>query len=176
MSQEDIKNAVTKIIEGVTANPKSGQFKYDVSTNWEEDVRCTANVRKFPTITIDEPPPFGGSDLGPSPVEMVLVALGTCQEIMYAALASVMGIPLTKCSVKLQGDLDVRGLLGMGDGVPPGFTKITYKTSIESPADQESLEQLANAVDAQCPVLDMMVRSVEVDKEVSINGSVSNAA
>ncbi len=178
MSQEDIKNAVTKMIEGVTASPKNGQFKYKVSTNWENDVRTSAKIRSFPELTVDEPPPFGGSDLGPSPVELVLAALGTCQEIMYAALASAMDIPLDKCTVDLEGDLDVRGLLGLGaeDNVPPGFTQIRYKTEIESSAPEEQLQQLAKAVNEQCPVLDMLLRNVDVSKEVSINGSVSNAA
>ncbi len=178
MSQADIKAAVEKIVESVSESPASGQFKYRVDTAWEDDVRCSANVRKFPAMVIDEPPAFGGSDLGPSPVELVLAALGTCQEIMYVALASAMGIPLQKCQVSLEGDLDVRGLLGMGkeENVPPGFSKVHYKTTIESSASQEQLQQLAAAVDAQCPVLDMLVRSVDVSKEVIINCTDSKAA
>ena len=178
MSQADIKAAVEKIVESVSGSPESGQFKYRVDTAWEDDVRCSANVRKFPAMVIDEPPAFGGSDLGPSPVELVLAALGTCQEIMYVALASVMGIPLQKCHVALEGDLDVRGLLGMGkeENVPPGFTKIHYKTTLESSASQEQLQQLADAVNEQCPVLDMLVRSVDVSKEVIINNTDSKAA
>ncbi|MEJ2116116.1 MAG: OsmC family protein [Gammaproteobacteria bacterium] len=178
MSQQEIKVAVGKMVEAATANPKSGQFKYKVSTNWENDVRTSAKIRNFPELTVDEPPPFGGSDLGPSPVELVLAALGTCQEIMYAALASAMDIPLEKCKVDLEGDLDVRGLLGLGaeDNIPPGFTQISYKTSIESPASEEQLQQLADAVNQQCPVLDMLLRNVEVTKDVVINGASTKAA
>lgn len=178
MAQKDIKEAVGKMVAAVTRDPKAGQFKYKASTSWEEDVRCSAKVRNFPQMTIDEPAPFGGSDLGASPVELVLVALGTCQEIMYAALASAMDIPLDKCDVNVEGDLDVRGLLGMGgpDNVPPGFTKIYYKTTIESSASAEQLRQLADAVNQQCPVLDMLVRKVDVTKDVIINGAKHQAA
>lgn len=178
MAQKDIKEAVGTLVAAVTKNPKAGQFKYKVSTSWEGDVRCSAKIRKFPPRTIDEPAPFGGSDLGPSPVEVVLEALGTCQEIMYAALASAMDIPLDKCDVALEGDLDVRGLLGIGgqDNIPPGFTKIYYKTTIESSASEAQLQQLANAVNQQCPVLDMLTRNVNVVKDVIINGAIQQAA
>lgn len=171
MSQQDIKVAIGKMVEDVTANPKSGQFTYKVNTDWERDVLCSANIRNFPTLTVDEPPSFGGSDEGASPVELVLAALGTCQEIMYAALASVMDIPLDKCTVTLEADLDVRGLLGMGaeENIPPGFSQIRYKTAIQSSASTEQLQQLADAVNSQCPVLDMLVRNVDVVKEISFN-------
>ncbi len=172
MAQEDIKNAVVKIIEAVNTTPANGQFKYEVNTNWERDVLCSANIRNFPALTIDEPAAFGGGDTGPSPVEILLAALGTCQEIMYAALASVMDIPLDECKVKLVGDLDVRGLLGMGkdDGIPPGFTNISYETHIKSSADKNDLQALVAAVESQCPVLDMLLRNVTVTGSAFANG------
>ncbi len=170
MAQTDIKKAVTQIIETVTAEPKNGQFKYKVKTQWEGDVLCTANIRNFPALTIDEPAAFGGGDTGPSPVEIVLAALGTCQEIMYSALASVMDIPLEECKVTLTGDLDVRGLLGMGEGVPPGFTEISYETRIKSSADKNQLKALVTAVENQCPVLDMLLRDVKVNGNAYLNG------
>lgn len=178
MEQQKVKLAVEKIIAGVNASSNAGKLKYKVETAWDEDVRCTATVRNFPTIIIDEPPAFGGSDKGASPVEMVLVALGTCHEIMYSALASMMGITLTKCTVSLQADLDVRGLLGLGkeENIPPGFKKIYYQTHIESSAPKEQLNQLAKAVNEQCPVLDMLTRNVEIAKEVSVNGESLKAA
>tara|TARA_R110002096_G_scaffold426507_4_gene636411 strand:+ start:2079 stop:2612 length:534 start_codon:yes stop_codon:yes gene_type:complete len=172
MAQQDIKQAVMKIIEGVTASPKNGQLKYEVNTNWEGDVLCSAKIRNFETLTVDEPPAFGGGDTGASPVELVLAALGTCQEIMYSALASVMDIPLEECKVKLTGDLDLRGLLGMSDdeSVPPGFTEITYETHIKSTASKNDLTTLVNAVENQCPVLDMLQRQVTVTGNAFANG------
>jgi len=174
--QNEIREAVEKIIQNVEQSPSAGKFKYRVETVLEEGVRCKGTVRKLPIITIDEPPAFGGTDQGASPVEMVLVALGACHEIMYSALASLMGIELTKCKVSLQADLNVRGLLGLGkeDNIPPGFTKIYYQTYIESSESEERLNQLNVAVNAQCPVLDMLTRKVDIEKKLSINGVNTN--
>ena len=178
MSQQTVKEAVLATVEAIRKDAAVAKVRYKARTQWEEDVRCTGRVRDFEPMVIDEPPAFGGGDSAVSPADVVLVALGTCQEIMYVALASAMGIPLQKCQVSLEGDLDVRGLLGMGkdENVPPGFSKVHYKTTIESSASQEQLQQLAAAVDEQCPVLDMLVRSVDVSKEVIINSTDSKAA
>lgn len=170
MALSDIKIAVGKIVEGVQSNESFGKFKYKVDTHWDEDVRCNVNIRNFPAMIVDEPPAFGGSDLGASPVELVLGALGSCQEIMYAALASVMDIELEEVKVELVGDLDVRGLLGM-DGVRPGFTKIEFQTHIKAPtATKDQLSQLMNAVENQCPVLDMLTTKVEISGSAMGNG------
>jgi OsmC-like protein len=52
---------------------------------------------------------LGGTDAGPNPVELVLAALATCQEITYRAYATALGIPLESVSVRLEGLLDLIG-------------------------------------------------------------------
>jgi uncharacterized OsmC-like protein len=175
MSQEDVKNAMMTIIGGIQENPSKSKAVYRVSTEWVEDVRCTAQVRDFPSMTIDEPPVLAGKDAGMSPVELVLVSLGTCQEIMYSAYASVMDIPLTSVKVNIRGNLDLKGLFGMDETVPAGFTDIAFETTLVSPADNESLLKLVDAAESNCPVLDMLTRPVTVTGTVSINGNDMNS-
>ncbi len=171
MSQETLKAALTKTIEAITKNPKSSSVVFRAQTELIEDVRCSVKVREFPLLGVDEPAELGGTNSAMNPVELVLGALGTCQEIMYAAYASVMGIPLTKVSVDVKGYLDLKGLFAMDETVPPGFRKICYETAIESPADTETLNKLIAVVESHCPVYDTLARAVEVTGSVSINGS-----
>jgi uncharacterized OsmC-like protein len=103
-----------------------------------------------------------------NPVELVLVALGTCQEIMYAACAALMNIPLNKVKVNVDGDIDIRGLLAMDDSIPAGYSKIGFETTIESDADKETLKKLVDTVEAHCPVMDTLVRSIPVNGTISI--------
>ena len=170
MSQANVKEAMMKIIGGIQEDPNKSKAVYRVSTEWIEDVRCTAQVRDFPPMIIDEPPVLAGKDAGMSPVELVLVSLGTCQEIMYAAYASVMDIPLDSVKVNVKGNLDLKGLFGMDEAVPAGFTDIAFETTIVSTADNESLLKLVQAAESNCPVLDMLTRQVPVDGTVTING------
>ncbi|MDP2821498.1 MAG: OsmC family protein, partial [Sulfuritalea sp.] len=104
-------------------------------------------------------------------VELLLVALGSCQEIMYAAMASMMGIKLDEVKVNLKGSLDLKGLFGMDPAIPPGYQKITYETILTSSAPEEELRKLIDAVETHCPVMDTLVRPIEVTGKVTINGA-----
>ncbi len=170
MSQETVKAALLKSIAGIQSNPGAAKVVFRAETQLEEDVRCSAQVRDFAPIIVDEPPELGGADAAANPVELLLVALGACQEIMYSAYASVMGVQLNSVKVNLRGYLDLRGLFGMDPSVPPGYQKIIFETVVDSPADLETLKKLVDTVESHCPVLDSLVRSIEVSGQVSING------
>jgi uncharacterized OsmC-like protein len=171
MAQSDVKAAVMKSIESIQANPMLSTILYKASTQWEEDVRCSATVRNFAPIIIDEPPELAGKNAGPSPVELVLVALGTCQEIIFSAYASVMDIELISVKVNVKGKLDLKGLFGLDKSVPAGFKSISFETSIESTADEESIRKLIETVEAHCPVMDILTRPMSISGVAKLNGN-----
>ena len=170
MSQESCREALVKTIDSIKANPACSNVVFRAETEWVEDVRCTATVRNFAPMIVDEPPDLGGQDAAMNPVELVLVALGTCQEIMYAAYASVMGIKLDSVKVSVRGYLDLQGLFGMGENVPPGYKRIKFETQIESPASDEDLMKLIETVESQCPVLDILCTAQQVTGTAKANG------
>lgn len=175
MSQESVKAALMQAIAGIQANPGAAKVVFRADTQLEEDVRCVARVRDFPPIVIDEPPDLGGADAGANPVELLLVALGACQEIVYSAYAAVLDIPLTSVKVNLRGYLDLRGLFGIDPTIPPGYQKILFETEVNSPADTASLRKLVHTVETHCPVLDTLVRAVEVSGRITVNGQLLEA-
>lgn len=171
MAQSDVRAAVMKSIEGIQANPMLSTVFFKASTQWEEDVRCSATVRDFTPMIIDEPPELGGKNAGPNPVELVLVALGTCQEIMYSAYASVMGIELISVKVDIKGKLDLKGLFGLDKSVPAGYKSISFEAYIESSADEESIRTLIETVEAHCPVMDTLIRPMSISGVAKLNGT-----
>lgn len=170
MSQESVKAALMQAITGIQVNTGAAKVVFRAETHLQEDVRCSAQVRDFAPIIVDEPPELGGADAGPNPVELLLVALGACQEIMYSAYASVMGVKLNSVKVNLRGYLDLRGLFGLDAAIPPGYQKIVFETQVDSPADTETLMKLVQTVEQHCPVLDCLVRAIEVSGQVTLNG------
>ena len=90
-----------------------------------------------------------------NPVEYALAALATCQEITYRLHAAALGIPLKEVSVKLEGDVDLRGFFAVEQGVRPGFQEIRGTVQFDSTAPPEDLRRLKEVVDAHCPVLDL---------------------
>lgn len=175
MSQDSVKKALSEMIGAINANPGASKVVFRAATKLQEDVRCVANVRNFPPMVIDEPPELGGGDAGMNPVELVLVALGTCQEIMFSAYAAFMGIQLDECSVDVKGYLDVRGLLGLDASVPPGYQHISYETRITSSASDEALRKLIETVESHCPVMDILARAQNVSGRALVNGKELNS-
>ncbi len=173
MSQATVKEAINSLATAITDNPKSARLRYKADVIWDGDVHCTSTVRNLPPVPVDEPTAFGGTDSAQSPGDLVLTALGTCQGIMYAALASAMDIELTSLKIKLSGNLDLHGLFGMGadKGIPAGFQDISFESIIDSPASDEELKQLVDAVEAQCPILDTLVRPISISGSATINGN-----
>lgn len=171
MAQSDVKAAVMKSIEAIQANPMLSTVLYKASTQWQEDVRCSATVRDFAPMIIDEPPELAGKNAGPSPVELILIALGTCQEIVYSAYASVMDIELKSVKVDVKGKLDLKGLFGLDKSVPAGYKSISFETYIESSADEESIRALIETVEAHCPVMDILARPMSISGVAKLNGN-----
>ncbi|MBU2551994.1 MAG: OsmC family protein [Proteobacteria bacterium] len=165
-----VKEAFETLQARVSANPGGSESVFTIRTALIEDVTCEARIRDFPPLTIDEPPSMGGTDSGPNPVELVLAALGTCQEIMYASFAAVMGIDLRKVEIQVKGYMDSKGILALDDNTPPGFTEIRFETRIESDADEDRLRRMIEMVEGHCPVLDTLSRPVPIQGKVWHNG------
>jgi len=171
MSQESLKAALEACINGLKQNPKSAQVVLTAHTELDEDVRTTAKVRDFPPMVVDEPPVFGGTDKGMNPGEVLLVALGTCQEIMYSAFASVMGIQLDELKITCEGALDLHGMFALDEAVPAGFTRISFETHIKSPESADRIRELIDMAQSHCPLLDTITRAVPASGSAYLNGA-----
>ncbi|MBS0237990.1 MAG: OsmC family protein [Proteobacteria bacterium] len=169
MSTEHIKKTLLSAIDNIKANPGAAKVVFRASTELGEGMHCTSKIREFPAMSIDEPPELGGMDRGPNPVEVVLAALGTCQEIVYRAYGAVMGIPLESVKCDVRGHLDLRGLFAMDPSVRAGFQKIMFETKIRSSASPEAMAKLVQVVETHCPVLNTLQVPVEVTGSVTLN-------
>ena len=167
MSDQKLVSTLKSTINTIQANSENAKVVFRAKTELLEGVKCKAEIRHF-SLDVDEPEVLGGYDTAPNPVELVLAALGTCQEILYSAYASMQGIPLSSVKVNVKGNLDLRGLFGLDENVPAGFQEITYETTIKSPAETSVIEKLVQTVENNCPVLDTLTRSIHVKGNVDI--------
>ena len=148
--------------------PEPPIVTFSAATSLVDEYRTEVRIREF-SLDVDEPPLIGGTDTGPTPVELVLAALGTCQEIVYATYARVLGIPIDGVEVTAEGRVDLRGFFGVAD-VPAGFQDVSFTVDITSPATPEDVARLVEAVNAHCPVLDILQQPVSVRGEPRLNG------
>jgi len=149
------KDIFTTTQSALRDEPAQATAIFEARTRQVAGLVSEAIIRDF-RIKIDEPPSLGGTDKGPNPVELVLAALGACQEITYRLYADTLGIPLDNVSVKLAGRLDLRGFFAVDESVRPGIKDIRATVTIDSPASADDIERLKATVDRHCPVLDIL--------------------
>ncbi len=160
-----LKDAVELMQENLRANPDNAVAKFSADSRQVQGLQSETKIRQF-TLTVDEPESLGGTDTGPNPVELILGALASCQEITYRAFAEALQIPLDSVSVRIEGDLDLRGFFAVDNSVRAGFQNIRGIVELDSPASDEQLTQLRQIVDAHCPVLDILQAPVPVSLEL----------
>jgi uncharacterized OsmC-like protein len=164
----ELKQLISDTQSAFRADPAAAKATFTSSSRLTEGFRSEVSIRQH-RLAADEPPALGGADSGPNPVELVLAALGTCQEITYRAYATAMGIPLDSVSVELAGDIDLRGFFAVDESVRSGYQKIRGTVNIQSSASEVELQKLRAMVDAHCPVLDILTNKVPVSLSLSIN-------
>ena len=169
-----LKDIIVATQADLRANPDHALATFSADSRQVEGLRSETKIRQF-SLTIDEPPTLGGTDTGPNPVELVLAALATCQEITYRAYATALGIPLESVSVNLEGSLDRRGFFAVKDGVRSGFNDVRGVVNLKSSASASDLAKLKDVVDAHCPVLDILREPVPVDLRLETERTIQAA-
>src|SRR3974377_1616785 len=97
-------------------------------------------------------PATGGSGLELCSGDMLLEALVACAGVTLKAVATALGIELSKGVVRAEGDLDFRGTLGVDKEAPVGFKAIRLAFDIETAAPDESIAQLIKLTERYCVV------------------------
>lgn len=149
------KDVFTGTQAALGADPGQAQAAFSAQSCLGSGLNSAVTIRQF-NVGVDEPPGLGGEDTAPNPVEYILAALGSCQEITYRLYADALGIPLNGVSVQLSGSIDLRGFFNVQDDVRPGYQAIEAEVVIDSPAPEADLARLKEIVDRHCPVLDIL--------------------
>jgi uncharacterized OsmC-like protein len=125
-------------------------------------------VSRGHVLEVDEPGSLAGGDQFANPVEYALASLASCQAITYRFWAAKLGIALDGVEVVVEGDLDLHGFFGLDDAVRPGFTGIRLDVTPLGPEPAERYRELADAVDAHCPVLDLFSNATPVERRLAV--------
>ncbi len=108
-------------------------------------------------------PKTGGSGLELCSGDMLLEALIACAGVAMKAAATVLDIPLKTAVVSAEGDVDLRGTLGVTEGVPVGFKEIRLRFDVTSDASQQKLDALLSLTERYCVVYDTLRSSPRID-------------
>jgi uncharacterized OsmC-like protein len=108
----------------------------------------------------------GGAGAGACSGDLLLGALAACGQITCQMVAASMGIPIQRIEVTVEGDLDLRGTLGISKDVPVGFQRIQLRFHIVAPeATTEQLRGLREKSEQYCVVMQTLKRPPNLQTE-----------
>lgn len=170
---EGILNTVTAI----QGNPDIAKFEFRATNKWISGAHNRSAIQGFygacqedtsrekPFVyDVDEPPVLLGNNKGANPGEVLLHGLLSCMTTAMVLLAAGKGIEVAAVSSTIEGDVDVKGFLGIDPTVPKEFSQIRVKFNVEGVSDEEKESLLAFA--KQSPVFNSLVKPTDVQVSV----------
>jgi uncharacterized OsmC-like protein len=101
----------------------------------------------------------GGSGTAACSGDLLLGALAACAQITCQMVATSMGIATEHIGVTVEGDLDLRGTLGISKDVPVGFQSIQLRFDVAAPqATPEQLRALREKTEQYCVVMQTLLQ------------------
>jgi uncharacterized OsmC-like protein len=120
------------------------------------------------TVRADEPVELLGQNSAPNPQELLMAAFNACITVGYVATATVMGVALEAVEIETEGELDLRGFLGLDETVKPGYDSITYTVRIKGNGSAEQCQAIHENVVKTSPNYFNIARPVTVNAKLVI--------
>ena len=164
--------------EALKDAPAATQFTWRASCKWVNGTYSEAKVSNFfglgeeqthkteTTFEADHPEIFASEDRGITPIEYLLVGLASCLTAGIASVAQNRGVQLRSVESKLEGQMDIQGILGMDSDVRMGYDDITVVFDIDADASQEDIEAVVAQSQKRSAVYDALTNPVNVTVEV----------
>jgi uncharacterized OsmC-like protein len=128
--------ALGELVGEIKNDQAKGFARFKVASSWTGQTRSETHIQSYClngeeiyrgfTVKSDEPKELLGQNSAPNPQELLMAAFNACIMVGYVATASVMGIELEAVEIETEGELDLRGFLGLDAKVKPGYDSITY--------------------------------------------------
>jgi uncharacterized OsmC-like protein len=166
-------------LDAVKADPSIATFQFRARNRWIDGAHNRSTIRDFYAanqedtsrtkefvLDAGEPAILLGTDTGPNPAEYLLHALAACLTTSLVYVAAARGVHLTEVESTLEGDMDVRGALGLDDDYRNGFTQIRATFSVAGDAPEEKLREVLERAKERSAVMDMVSNGVPVTVHV----------
>jgi uncharacterized OsmC-like protein len=159
-------------VQNIGEDPACGVAAFRVTTDWKGQTRSESTVDSYTlggeivprsfTIVADEPLELLGTNVAPNPQELLMSAVNACMVVGYIAQATVRGIRVDSCRIETEGELDLRGFLGLDETIPPGYRRINYTVFLEGDGTRQQYEEIHQAVMATSPNYFNMAQPIQM--------------
>jgi uncharacterized OsmC-like protein len=165
-------------IDAVRNQPELARFTWRASNRWIEGTHSRSQSETFSgaggdhahaasfRFDGDHPAVLVGKDNGPTPVEFLLYGLAACLTAGIANIASARGVKLSAVESRIEGSMDLRGILGLSDEVRNGYEKIRVTFKLSGDAPPEKLRAIVEQSRSRSAVFDVLTQGTPIDIEV----------
>src|SRR5512134_2711503 len=184
MAQSSVNNGVNveallAAREALRSAPEAAKFTWRASCKWKNGTHSETKIQGFHglgaeqshktefSFSADHPEIFASEDLGVTPVEYLLVGLASCLTAGVAAVAQNRGIQLRSVESKVEGSMDIQGILGIDSEVRNGYDDIKVTFKIDADASRQEIEALVAQSQKRSAVYDVITNPVNVVVEVA---------
>jgi uncharacterized OsmC-like protein len=173
--------ALNDLVDRVKNDPNQRTVGFKVTTEWTGQTKTVSIVSNYELggqtisrqfqIHADEPRELLGENTAPNPQELLMSALNACMSVGYAANAAAMGIELERLEIETEGQLDLRGFLGLDSAVKPGYEEVRYTVRIKSSAPQEKLVELHRSIMKTSPNFSNFATAIRMIPNLVVDNS-----
>jgi uncharacterized OsmC-like protein len=166
--------ALLATVNAVGAQPELAAFQFRARSRWLSGTHCETAMHGFSGAggehhhvvaykgAADHPAVLCGADAGPTPTEWLLHALASCLTAGIANIAAVRGIKLNAVESTVEGNIDLRGILGLAKNVRNGYQDIKVSFEIDADATPEQIERIVMQAKARSAVFDCITNGVPI--------------
>jgi len=161
-------------IDAIKGTPDIAKFKFRASNEWINGGHNRTTITDFYGAREDHPheQPFVldedehqvllGEDQGPNPVEYLLAGLIGCLTSSLVYHAAARGITIRGIRSRLEGDIDLRGFLGLSPDVKVGYENIRVYFKIDADLSEAQKEELIQMAQKYSPVFNTVANPTPV--------------
>ena len=140
------------------------EMKVLITGESENPTKINLTAGKFKMI-IDEPKSMGGTDEGPSPIQVLLMSLAGCLNVTGHEIARQQGLKLNSMKVKIEGVMNPCTFLGCSFEERAGFQNIVVTVNADMPGvTEEEKEAWLKETESRCPVTD----NIKADTTITV--------
>jgi uncharacterized OsmC-like protein len=133
--------------------------KYKTTARWIENVRSEVDNSRAHKVVCDLSTAAGGTNMGPSALELALMALADCAVTIFADVCKQSKIELTKVETTVEAEKPPDS---------PVLTSVTIKTIVSANARKELLQAAWRRTEANCPVVSIFKEPIPVRVEFEV--------
>ena len=161
-------------IEAIKGAPDIAKFQFRIKNNWINGGNNHTTITDFYgarqdhrhevpfELEADEHQVLLGEDKGPNPVEYLLTGLSGCLTSALIYHAAARGIRIKGIQSRVEGDLDLRGFLGLSPDVKVGYENIRVYFEIDADVSEEQKEELIKIAQKYSPVFNSVTNPTPV--------------